>query len=282
MGIDHTAIAVSDTQASLDFYRDLLGLRVAGKSENYGTQQEHLNQVFGARLHISGLRAPVASGTIAGLLTRRYHGLLVATLNPPLGRTLLLTKFDEIARYNGLFYPLSTNRWAGGTVSPAGYQQIERFSLEGTTPVWQFAFSDARLEKRVWMQLGFNTTYIQYTLCRATQPLKLTLQAFVNYRDYHGSTQGNGWQMSVESINQGIQITAYQGATPLYLLSNCANAVPSHEWYYSFDLLAERDRGLSNREDHLHAATFAAILAPGESLTDGNAPMTPRGCIAQA
>ena len=60
LGIDHTAIAVSNTDASLRFYRDALGFRVVGESENYGLEQERLNQVFGARLHITGLR--VASG----------------------------------------------------------------------------------------------------------------------------------------------------------------------------------------------------------------------------
>jgi catechol 2,3-dioxygenase-like lactoylglutathione lyase family enzyme len=62
LGIDHTAIVVSDTETSLKFYRDLLGLRVAGESENYGVEQEHLNQVFGARLHITGLRAERGPG----------------------------------------------------------------------------------------------------------------------------------------------------------------------------------------------------------------------------
>jgi catechol 2,3-dioxygenase-like lactoylglutathione lyase family enzyme len=62
LGIDHTAIAVSSTDASLKFYRDLLGLRVAGESENYGTEQEHLNNVFGARLRITALRAPSGPG----------------------------------------------------------------------------------------------------------------------------------------------------------------------------------------------------------------------------
>jgi len=60
LGIDHTAIVVGNTDASLKFYRDLLGLRLAGESENFGTEQEHLNNVFGAKLRISGLRA--ASG----------------------------------------------------------------------------------------------------------------------------------------------------------------------------------------------------------------------------
>jgi len=62
LGIDHTAIVVKDTEASLAFYRDLLGLRVAGTSENWGTEQEHLNNVFGARLRITGLRAPSGPG----------------------------------------------------------------------------------------------------------------------------------------------------------------------------------------------------------------------------
>src|SRR5208283_4521424 len=62
LGIDHTAIAVSDTYTSLKFYRDLLGLRVAGESENYGTEQEHLNNVFGAHLRITALRAPTGPG----------------------------------------------------------------------------------------------------------------------------------------------------------------------------------------------------------------------------
>ena len=62
LGIDHTAIAVSDTARSLDFYRDVLGMKLAGESENYGIEQEHLNHVFGARVRISGLKAPSGFG----------------------------------------------------------------------------------------------------------------------------------------------------------------------------------------------------------------------------
>ena len=62
LGIDHTAIVVTDTPASLAFYRDTLGLRIAGTSENYGTEQEHLNNVFGAHLRITSLRASQGPG----------------------------------------------------------------------------------------------------------------------------------------------------------------------------------------------------------------------------
>jgi catechol 2,3-dioxygenase-like lactoylglutathione lyase family enzyme len=62
LGIDHTAIVVRSTDASLHFYRDLLGFRVAGESENYGTEQEHLNNVFGAHLRITALRSLTGPG----------------------------------------------------------------------------------------------------------------------------------------------------------------------------------------------------------------------------
>jgi catechol 2,3-dioxygenase-like lactoylglutathione lyase family enzyme len=62
LGVDHTAIAVSNAEASLHFYHDLLGFRKAGESENYGTEQEHLNQVFGAHLRITGMRTESGPG----------------------------------------------------------------------------------------------------------------------------------------------------------------------------------------------------------------------------
>jgi catechol 2,3-dioxygenase-like lactoylglutathione lyase family enzyme len=62
LGLDHTAIAVSNTEASLHFYRDLLGFHKTGESENYGTEQEHLNQVLGARLRITGMRSESGPG----------------------------------------------------------------------------------------------------------------------------------------------------------------------------------------------------------------------------
>lgn len=208
-----------------------------------------------------------ASGTVAGLLTRRYHGLLLAALKPPLGRTLLLAKLDETALYDGRSYPLHTNRWADRAVDPHGYQHIERFQLEGTIPVWRFACADALLEKRVWMQPEVNTTYVRYNLSRATRPLALTLKALVNYRDYHGSTQAGDWRMKIDLIEHGVCVSAFAEAVPLYLFTDSGDASPVHDWYYGFDLAVERYRGLSDREDHLHAATFDATLQPGESLT---------------
>jgi predicted glycogen debranching enzyme len=208
-----------------------------------------------------------ASGTVAGSLTRRYHGLLVAALKPPLGRTLLVAKLDDTLAYGNLTRPLFVNRWASGQVDPPGHREIERFHLEGTTPVWTFACADALLEKRVWMEHGVNTTYVRYRLLRAGDPVTLSLKALVNYRDYHGSTRGGGWQMKVEPVPRGLRVTAFDGAQPFVMLADGADGTAVHDWYQGFHLIAEQERGLEDREDHLHAGTFRALLRPGGALT---------------
>ncbi|MBI3030401.1 MAG: glycogen debranching enzyme family protein [Candidatus Rokubacteria bacterium] len=208
-----------------------------------------------------------ASGTVAGTLTRRYHGLLVAALAPPLGRTLLVAKVDESAEYGEVMRPLFANRWADGTVDPHGYRDIEGFRLEWTTPVWTFACADALLEKRVWMEHGRNTTYVRYHLVRGSGPVGLVLKALVNYRDYHSTTRGNGWAMKVEQVPHGLRVAAFDGARPFVLLAEGAKAEPAHDWYQGFHLALEQERGLDAREDHLHAGTFRATLQPGATLT---------------
>ncbi len=208
-----------------------------------------------------------ASGTVAGLLTRRYHGLLIAALKPPLGRTLLVAKLEEVAEYDGGRYHLASNRWGSGAIQPEGWGNIEQFRLEGTIPVWTYALADALLEKRIWMQRDSNTTYVRYDLVRASGAARLILRPLVNYRDYHSTTSANGWQMRIEPVSHGLRVLAYDGAAPFYLLSHSAAAAPAHEWYHDFQLAQEAYRGLDDREDHLQAGTFSAELQPGESLT---------------
>ena len=84
-----------------------------------------------------------ASGTVAGTSTRRYHGLLIAALEPPTARTMLVSGLDESVCYLGATQSIATNRWTSGSVSPRGYLQVESFWLEGSKPVWRFAFADA-------------------------------------------------------------------------------------------------------------------------------------------
>ena len=207
-----------------------------------------------------------ASGTVAGSLTRRYHGLLVAALHPPLGRTLLVSKLEETVEYHGQVAQLSTNHWQGGTVAPTGILLLERFHLEGTTPVWTYAIHDARLEKRVWMEPGRNTTYVRYAFTRGTLPLRLHLRAFVNYRDYHGSTLEPLPEFASAPIPHGLQVCPV-GGPPFCLSATGGLAEASHHWYHNYDLPLERERGLPDREHHLHIGTWVIDLSPNHDLT---------------
>lgn len=206
-------------------------------------------------------------GTVAGTLTRRYHGLLVAALPSPWNRTLLVSKFDETVEYAGQSYALGANRWVGGAIDPTGYLLIESFRLEGTIPVWTFACGDARLEKRIWMEHGANTTYVRYTVAQSRGPLMLAAKVMVTWRGYHGLTRGQDRFMDVQAGVAGLTIQADAGAPPFYILSNHAKAEPAHTWYRNYELTKESSRGLDHVEDHLHAGTFRAELKAGESVT---------------
>ena len=208
-----------------------------------------------------------AFGTIAGHQTRSYHGLLVAALQPPLGRTLLLAKLDETAQYGGEQFELAANRWSDCTVSPRGYLHIERFHLEGTTPVWTFALADALLEKRVFMTAASNTTYILYRLVRASAPAALSIKALVGYGAEHCTTIAGALPMDVAPLEHGVRVTACKGAIPFCVLSDSGIFQPAKEWYRGVDLSAERARGLPDRTDVFFVGSFHVTLAVGESLT---------------
>ena len=246
-----------------------------------------------------------ASGSVAGVLTRRYHGLLIASLAPThasgepppsLGaRTLLVSKFDETLHYNGRRYELGANCWASGgpnpTIAPQGFRYIQHFQIQGTVPVWTFACADALLEKRIWMADGVNTTYVRYDLVRGSAvPVELEIKALVNYRDFHAITHADQLhddrRFQIIPVDHGLSVSPSQDARPFYLLSDSAQAEPRHEWYLNFDLAEERFRGLEDREDHLLAGVFKARLELGGSVTmvlstEAAAPRDGRAALAQ-
>jgi len=204
---------------------------------------------------------------VAGSLTRRYHGLLVAALQPPLGRTLVVAKLEEDVEYDGRTHALSTNRWRDGALAPQGFRDLERFHLDGTTPVWTYACADALLDKRVWMEPGANTTYVTYRVVRAAGPLTLTLRGLVNHRDYHATTRSDGWRMDIVAVTGGLRVVAFAGAAPISILAPGAEARAEHTWYRGFALARERDRGLDAEDEHLHAGTLRVTLRPGATFT---------------
>src|SRR6202453_1613513 len=91
-----------------------------------------------------------ACGTVALANTRRYHAFLMASLAPPVERTLLVAKVDVTVEYLGRAHPLFANEFAGGSIDPRGFVRIESFFVQDGVPVWRFAIADALLEQRIY------------------------------------------------------------------------------------------------------------------------------------
>jgi predicted glycogen debranching enzyme len=228
-----------------------------------------------------------ACGTASGALTRRYHGLLVAALQPPLGRTLLLAKLGERIWHDGHWVELDVNRWASGAVTPGEPVHLESFRLEDTIPVWTWALGDTRIEKRVWMEHGENTTYVQYRLVSAQAPVRIALKALANHRDAHALMARGEWTARIEEAVGGLQIVPYAGATPLWLFAPGAEVRAAHDWYRGFALALESERGLEAVEDHLCVAEIGARIEPGDALhvlatTRHDAGLATRGTLSLA
>ena len=193
-----------------------------------------------------------ASSTIAGLNTRRYHGLLIAATKPPGGRVLLLSKLEETLVVDGSRYDLSANRYPG-VVHPQGHLLLKEFRQD-PFPIFVYEIAGLELEKSVWMLHGENTSIVQYELRAPASAIPaactLELRPLVAFRDYHGVTHENSaldprFEMDANSV----KLTPYAGLPSLYLNHSGADIQPAGYWFRNFEYDRERERGLDFRED---------------------------------
>jgi predicted glycogen debranching enzyme len=218
-----------------------------------------------------------AAGSLAGATTRSYHGLLVAALRPPVERDVLVTKIDETAELpDNRVLKLGVNEYHDGTIDPQGYNYLDTFSLEADVPCFRYRLDEnIMLEKRIWMEYGENTTYVQYALSAAPgkgasdTPVKLTLTPFCLYRNHHSATHGDAnWHFVVEDQGNRCRIRAYEGA-PAYslVLGPSAHFTPTGYWFWGVKHRRETERGLPDREDVYQPGTFRLQMIPGERVT---------------
>ena len=193
-----------------------------------------------------------ASSTIAGLNTRRYHGLLIAAAKPPVGRMLLLSKLEETLVVEGRRYDLSANRYPG-VVHPQGHLFMKEFRQD-LFPVFVYECDGLELEKSVFLVHGENTSVVQYEL-RAPggaipAPCTLELRPLIAFRDYHATTHENGaLDPRLEIEANSVKLAPYPGLPSLYLNHSGADIRPAGYWFRNFEYDRERERGLDFRED---------------------------------
>src|SRR5436305_7726527 len=112
-----------------------------------------------------------ASGTVAGVPTRRYHGLLIAALPAPLGRTVMLGQVTELIRLrSGPVVRFGGEEFAGGRLDLHGAEHLAEFRLEGGLPVWRYAFAGAVFEKRLTLAHRQCTVFLHYRLVEGGGP----------------------------------------------------------------------------------------------------------------
>lgn len=205
-----------------------------------------------------------ASGTLSGALTRRYHGYLIAALEPPLRRTLLFTKLDETIICGDQRYPIFTNIWPDRKVDPPGYKSIDSFSLIGTTPQWVYRFGEYQLNKQIWMHPGENTTYVQYQYQSGSFPLAIEAKVFINYRSHHSNSWRVPREFEIKASPLGLHVMCDR-QVPFWIF--CLGAVihTDGDWYRDFFYPVEAYRGLDAMDDHFLAGSIRFALQPGES-----------------
>ena len=256
-----------------------------------------------------------ASSTLAGANTRRYHGLLVAAMHPPLGRAVLLSKIEEsmeIIDPNGVPSPtfgLSANIYPGA-IYPQGYQHLVSWG-DSPCPTWVWEpMPGALLQKKIWMEEGQNATYLSYTLLKAPEAATavLHLAPLLAWKDYHSemhaedNTPSLQWNPPTQQAahNSGdpmgvlsVRIPPFAGitneTTSLNLHLTDENGLPgasvvfSHQayWYYHFQHPREMERGQDCDEDLYSLGMFTANLRVGETLTmiatlESEPPLSPK------
>ena len=212
-----------------------------------------------------------ASGTVSGIATRRYHGLLVSAERPPVGRTMLLSQLDETVTYRGRSYALATNEWASGQIAPRGHLHIDRFHLDGMSPVWTYAFGDAVLEKRVWMEPGENATFVRYRVVAASEPLSLSIKVLVEHRDHHHLDRAHD-RLSVRNDGDAFVVCEAQDVLRpvlrpvLRIVGVGLDGTPDDQWYRDYSFRAEAARGLDSIGDRWHPVVFDGVVSPGASV----------------
>ncbi len=207
-----------------------------------------------------------ATGTVAEANTRRYHGLLMVALNPPVDRTLLVSKIDITAHYQGRDWPLFSNEFMDGSVAPQGYRLLQSFHLDKGMPVCCYAFADVLIEKRLFMEPGRNITQLELRVVRAGDPIDFTLTPLCAYRDFHSQGEG-GWEMQMEAQSDGFRITAFPGARPYHVSCPGARFTADPLWYWNFHHRVESNRGLDDSEDLFRPGDFSLELEAGNSKT---------------
>ena len=201
-----------------------------------------------------------AASTLSGANTRRYHGLLVAATRPPLGRAVLLSKFEETIFIDGKSFEISANQYSD-KIYPEGFRYLKNFRL-APFPVWTFQIGEIEIEKKIFMVYGENTTVCQWTMQspkskvqnsksgEENSSVRLELKPLIAFRDYHHlRNEQSDFNADFQSSENLISINPSPEFPALFFAHNAVNINKTGFWYEKFEYAVERERGFDFHED---------------------------------
>lgn len=208
-------------------------------------------------------RGGFAMGTVAGSNTRRYHGHLVASVNPPTSRFVLLASLEAYVTVGAQSYGISTNQYVG-TVHPNGYLLLEQFTV-GEHAEWTFALGEHQIVKRLQMHPGRNACTVEYQNL-GSQHVQLALRPLVCHKFYHDNFRVTDFYPQFLVFPEGRTILSHN-ELKLCLEHPDADRTPTTGWYYRFEHTREAERGLDPIDDLYCPCELRYTLGPGQTAT---------------
>ena len=203
-----------------------------------------------------------AGTTVAGAHSRRWHGLLVATVEP---RTVLLSKLDETLHVGGESFELSCNQFPGA-VAPRGYEHLTAFRKD-LFPTFEYEAGGVRLRKTVAAVDGENTTLVLYEVLAAPAPFVLSLRPFLAARDRNALSAANSGVSEETPVEEGVlRLQPYPEVREISLQVPGAEFRAHPQWWYRFEYEGDRRRGVEFQEDLWTPGVFGRELAAGDRL----------------
>ncbi len=203
-----------------------------------------------------------AMGTASGLNTRRYHGHLVAAINPPTDRMVLLDSVEAFAEIKGISYPLTTNQYPGA-IHPEGHRFLTSFEATQDEVVWTFDLGGNEVSKKLNLTPeGCHITYVNHS----KRVVKLYVRPLVCHKPYHDNFRAREdypSRLAQDDVSLSI------GFGPIVLRLGFAGATcqATQGWYYRFEHERESERGLDPTDDLFCPCELAVSLEAGESWT---------------
>src|SRR5271165_3388525 len=211
-----------------------------------------------------------ASGTLAGVVTRGFHGYLVAALPTPLGRVMMLNDLIEnVELPNGESVQLSGEERVNAPFKAQSPEYLEEFRLDDGIPIWVFRFGELLLEKRVLMVHRQNTVHVSYRLV-AGKEIRLTLRPSVNFRPHEAPVSAPlAGNYAFTVIEDTFEISSQTNMPPLRLMlyGKDKSLTMDRTRFYEVVYRIEESRGYPARGDLWSPGYFSVNLTPNDPVT---------------